>query len=58
MEGEKMVITGLGMVKNRFDEIPDLWTQWGKERVGRIERVALKHNIARVKLDSRWKFAV
>ena len=53
-----MVITGLGMVKNRFDEIPDLWTQWGKERVGRIERVALKHNIARVKLDSRWKFAV
>ena len=53
-----MVNTVLGMVKNRFDQIPDLWTQWGKERVGRIERAALKHNITSVKLDSQWKFAV
>ena len=51
-----MVNTVLGMVKNRFDQIPDLWTQWGKE--GRIERAALKHNITSVKLDSQWKFAV
>ena len=23
----------------------DLWTQWGKERVGRIERIAWKHTL-------------
>ena len=43
--------TVVGMGRNRFGQMPDLWTRWGKERVGRIERVALKHNITNVKLD-------
>ena len=34
----------------------DLWTQEGKERVGRIERIALKPMYA--KLDSKWKSAI
>ena len=29
--------------KAHGDAVRDLWTQRGKERVGRIERVALKH---------------
>ena len=34
----------------------DLWTQEGKERAGRTERIALKPMYA--KLDSKWKFAI
>ena len=34
-------------------------TQWGKERVGQIERVALKHiTLPHTKLGSQWKFAI
>ena len=32
----------------------DLWTQLGKEKVGRIERVALYIR----KIDSQWEFTV
>ena len=34
-------------------------TQWRKERVGQIERVALKHiTLPHTKLGSQWKFAI
>ena len=38
----------------------DFWTQQRKERVGRIERGALKHIHLSiyVKLDSQWEFTV
>ena len=36
----------------------DLWTHWGKERVGLIERVAWKHIYTICKIDSQWEFAV
>ena len=51
MQCREVLNTVVGMGRNRFGQMPDLWTRWGKERVGRIERVALKHNITNVKLD-------
>ena len=34
------------------------WTQWGKERLGRIERVAWRHVHYHVEIDTRRGFAV
>ena len=33
------------------------WTQWEKERVGRIESLET-YTLPYVKLDNQWKFAV
>ena len=33
----------ISYMKRLRAEHSDLWTQWGKEREGRIERAALKH---------------
>ena len=35
----------------------DLWTQWGKERVGRMDGVAWKLYTTICKTDSQWEFA-
>ena len=45
---------GTEMQKQRTD----LETQWGKERVGRIEGVALSHIRAMCKADSEWETVV
>ena len=39
-----MVVMNLFTGRNRDADIENrLWTQWEKERVGQIERIALKH---------------
>ena len=39
-------------------ERTDLWTQWGKERVGQFERAAWKHIHQHMQIESQWEFAV
>ena len=44
MESKKMVLMNLFAGQQRRQiQRTDLWTQWGKEREGWIERVTLKH---------------
>ena len=42
MESRKMVLMNIFSGQDRDSELEKgLWTQWGKERMGQIERVAL-----------------
>ena len=44
MESRKMVLINLSARQEyRYKQRTDMQTQWGKKRVGRIEKVALKY---------------
>ena len=57
MESRKMALMNLFSGQQwRCRPRSDWWTQWGKERVEQIERVAWKQVVC--KTDSQWEFAV
>ena len=57
MESRKMVLTNLfsGQERETQTQKTDLWTRWGQESAGQIERVALKCIIAIYKIETNGK---
>ena len=60
MQSRKMVLMNLFAGQQwRCRQRRKICGHWGKERVGRIERVEWKHIYITVcKIDSQWEFAV
>ena len=59
MESRKMVLMNLFAGRHGDADVENrLWTQWGKERLGRIERVAWRRVPYHMTIDTKRGFAV